>query len=192
MKNIAVLGATGLVGEEVIKILETRNFPVGELLPFASERSEGQTISFKDREVEILTDHDDLVAKADIIFGCLEAQLSREIIPKLAERSVVIDNSNAFRMDPDVPLIIPEINPEMIKEHKGIIANPNCSTIQMLVPLFPLHKKARIKRIFVATYQSVSGAGKEALDELRYEFEHLSMDQTIEKAEDFQTRYLLI
>ncbi len=184
MKNIAVLGATGLVGEEVIKILETRNYPVGELLPFASERSEGQTIAFKDREVEILTDHDDLIGKADIIFGCLDAQLSREIIPKLAERSVVIDNSNAFRMDPDVPLIIPEINPEMIKEHKGIIANPNCSTIQMLVPLFPLHKKARIKRIFVATYQSVSGAGKEALDELRYEFEHLSMDQTIEKAED--------
>ncbi|MGB3341247.1 MAG: aspartate-semialdehyde dehydrogenase [bacterium] len=184
MKNIAVLGATGLVGEEVIKILETRNYPVRELLLFASERSEGQTISFKDREVEILTDHKDLISNADIIFGCLDAPLAREIIPTLSERSIVIDNSNAFRMDPEVPLIIPEINPEKIREHKGIIANPNCSTIQMLVPLFPLHKKARVKRIFVATYQSVSGAGKEAIDELRYEFEQLSMEQAIEKADD--------
>lgn len=184
MKNIAVLGATGLVGEEVIRILETRNFPVGEIFLFASGRSEGQTILFKDRAVEILTDYNEFIGQVDIVFGCLDASLSREIIPKFAERSVVIDNSNAFRMDPEVPLIIPEINPEKAKVHKGIIANPNCSTIQMLVPLYPLHKKARIKRIFVATYQSVSGAGKEAIDELRYEFEHLSMDQDIEKPED--------
>lgn len=184
MKNIGVLGATGLVGEEVIKILEARNFPVRELLPFASERSGGQTISFKDREIEMITDHNELVGNAEIIFGCLDAPLSREIIPALSEQSIVIDNSNAFRMDSEVPLIIPEINPEKINGHKGIIANPNCSTIQMLVPLFPLHKKARIKRIFVATYQSVSGAGKDAIDELKYEFEHLSLDQAIEKNDD--------
>jgi aspartate-semialdehyde dehydrogenase len=184
MKNIAVLGATGLVGEEVIKILETRNFPVQELFAFASERSEGQTITFKDREVEIITDQNELVNKADIIFGCLDAPLSREIIPVLAKQSIVIDNSNAFRMDPEVPLIVPEVNPDKIKEHHNIIANPNCSTIQMLVGLYPLHKKARIKKIFVATYQAVSGAGKGALDELKYEVEHLAIDQTLEKPED--------
>ena len=184
MKNIAVLGATGLVGEEVIKILQERNFPIRELLPFASERSEGQTILFKDRELEVLTDYNELIAQAEIVFGCLDAPLAKEIVPKFAEQSVVIDNSNAFRMDPEVPLIIPEINPEKLKEHKGIIANPNCSTIQMLVALYPLHKKAKVKRIFVATYQSVSGAGKEALEELRYEFEYLSMGHDLEKAED--------
>ena len=184
MKNIAVLGATGLVGEEVIKILQERNFPIKELFPFASERSEGQTILFKERELEVLTDYNELVGQAEIVFGCLDAPLAKEIVPKFAERSVVIDNSNAFRMDPEVPLIIPEINPEKASEHKGIIANPNCSTIQMLVALYPLHKKAKVKRIFVATYQSVSGAGKEALEELRYEFEYLSMGHDIEKAED--------
>ncbi len=184
MKNIAVLGATGLVGEEVIKILQERNFPIRELLPFASERSEGQTILFKERELEVLTDYNELVGQAEIVFGCLDAPLAKEIVPKFAERSVVIDNSNAFRMDPEVPLIIPEINPEKTSEHKGIIANPNCSTIQMLVALYPLHKKAKVKRIFVATYQSVSGAGKEALEELRYEFEYLSMGHDIEKTED--------
>ncbi|MGB3478510.1 MAG: aspartate-semialdehyde dehydrogenase [bacterium] len=184
MKNIAVLGATGLVGEEVIKILEQRNFPIRELLPFASERSEGQVILYKERELEVLTDYNALIGQAKIVFGCLDAPLAKEIVPKFAERSVVIDNSNAFRMDPEVPLIIPEINPEKLKEHKGIIANPNCSTIQMLVALYPLHKKAKVKRIFVATYQSVSGAGKNALDELRYEFEYLSMGHDIEKPED--------
>lgn len=184
MKNIAVLGATGLVGEEVIKILEQRNFPIKELFLFASERSEGQIISFKDRELEVLTDYNELVGQAEIVFGCLDSPLAKEIVPKFAEQSVVIDNSNAFRMDPEVPLIIPEINPEKVNEHKGIIANPNCSTIQMLVVLYPLHKKAKVKRIFVATYQSVSGAGKDALDELRYEFEYLSMGHDIEKAED--------
>lgn len=184
MENIAVLGATGLVGEEVIKILEERNFPIKELLPFASERSEGQVILFKEREIEVLTDYNELIDQAEIVFGCLDAPLAKEIVPKFAEQSVVIDNSNAFRMDPEVPLIIPEINPEKASKHKGIIANPNCSTIQMLVALYPLHKKAKVKRIFVATYQSVSGAGKDALDELRYEFEYLSMGHDLEKAED--------
>ncbi len=184
MENIAVLGATGLVGEEVIKILEERNFPIKELLPFASERSEGQVILFKEREIEVLTDYNELIGQAKIVFGCLDAPLAKEIVPKFAEQSVVIDNSNAFRMDPEVPLIIPEINPEKASKHKGIIANPNCSTIQMLVALYPLHKKAKVKRIFVATYQSVSGAGKDALDELRYEFEYLSMGHDLEKAAD--------
>ena len=184
MKNIAVLGATGLVGEEVIKILEERNFPIRELLPFASDRSEGQTISFKERELDVVIDYNELIGQAEIVFGCLDAPLAKENVTNFSEQTVVIDNSNAFRMDPEVPLIIPEINPEKVSEHKGIIANPNCSTIQMLVALYPLHKKAKVKRIFVATYQSVSGAGKGALDELKYEFEYLSMGHDIEKTED--------
>ncbi len=183
MKNIAVLGATGLVGEEVIKILEQRNFPTKELFLFASERSEGQTVIFKDREIEVLSDYESFKDKVDLVFSCLDVSLAREIVPKFKNTAVVIDNSNAFRMDSEVPLIIPEINSEKIKEHKGIIANPNCSTIQMLVPLYYLHKKAKVKRIFVATYQSVSGYGRDAVDELKLEFEYLGMCQDIEKLE---------
>ncbi len=184
MRNVAVLGATGLVGEEVIKILEQRDFPIKELYLFASERSEGQTRLFKDSEVEIVGDLEPLVESADIIFGCLDADLSREIIPRFKGKGVVIDNSNAYRMDPQVPLVVPEVNPEKAKEHKGIIANPNCSTIQMVVPLYPLHRARRIKRIFVATYQSVSGYGRDAITELRYETECMAMQKTVDKQED--------
>ncbi|MCX7994996.1 MAG: aspartate-semialdehyde dehydrogenase [candidate division WOR-3 bacterium] len=184
MKRVLVLGATGLVGQEVIKILEQRNFPVKELLLFASERSEGLTIRFRDRECEISSEYTEFIDKVDIVFGCLDESLSKEIVPKFREESIVIDNSPAFRMDPDVPLIIPEVNPHKVKEHKGIIANPNCSTIQMLVPLYPLHKKAKIKRIFVATYQSVSGYGRAAVEELKLETEYLASGQPVPKFED--------
>ncbi len=182
MKKIAVLGATGLVGEEVIKILEQRNFPAKELFAFASEKSEGATLIFKDDEIQVLTDYESLIGTVDIVFSCLDAPLAREIVPKFRKSAVVIDNSNAFRMAEDVPLVIPEVNPEKVKEHKGIIANPNCSTIQMLVALYPLHKQTRIKKIFVATYQSVSGHGKDAVDELKYELECLIMDESPERA----------
>lgn len=182
MKKIAVLGATGLVGEEVIKVLEQRNFPVKELFAFASEKSEGTTLIFKDNEIEVLSDYESFIGTVDIVFSCLDAPLARKIVPKFRESAVVIDNSNAFRMAEDVPLVIPEVNPEKVKEHKGIIANPNCSTIQMLVALYPLHKQTRIKRIFVATYQSVSGHGKDALDELKYELECLIMGDSPERA----------
>ncbi|MEO0184880.1 MAG: aspartate-semialdehyde dehydrogenase [candidate division WOR-3 bacterium] len=184
MKRILILGATGLVGQEVMKILDQRNFPVQELLLFASEKSEGITILFRDQEYPVSSEYEEFIGKADIVFGCLDEPLSREIVPKFREKSVVIDNSPAFRMDPEVPLVIPEINPHKIKEHKGIIANPNCSTIQMLVPLYPLHKKAKIKRIFVATYQSVSGYGKAALEELKLETEYIAAEQTVTKFED--------
>ncbi len=184
MRKILILGATGLVGQEVLKILEQRNFPVGELFLFASEKSEGTTVLFRNREYEISSNYEDFIGKVDIVFGCLDESLSKEIIPKFKEKSIVIDNSPAFRMDPEVPLVIPEINPHKIKEHKGIIANPNCSTIQMLVPLYPLHKKTKIKRIFVATYQSVSGYGKAAVEELKLEIEYIAMDQSVPKFED--------
>ncbi len=179
-----ILGATGLVGQEIIKILEERNFPVGELFLFASEKREGLKILFKDREIDVLSDYKELVNKVDLIFGCLDEELTRKVVPELGNNAVIIDNSPAFRLEPDVPLVIPEINPEKIRGHKGIIANPNCSTIQLLVPLFPLHKEARIKRIFVATYQSVSGYGKAAIEELNYEIECLAAQEEIVKSTD--------
>jgi len=184
MRKVLILGATGLVGQEVLKILEQRRFPVQELFLFASERSEGTKVLFRNQEYEVSSTYEEFIGKVDIVFGCLDEPLSREIIPKFKEKSIVIDNSPAFRMDPEVPLVIPEINPHKIKEHKGIIANPNCSTIQMLVPLYPLHKKAKIKRIFVATYQSVSGYGKSAVEELKLELEYIAADQTVSKFED--------
>jgi len=184
MKNIAILGATGLVGEEVLRILEQRNFPTGEVFLFASEKSEGKTMIYKDREIGVFTDYENFIDQADISFGCLDAPLAREIIPKIRNRTVVIDNSNAFRMDPEVPLVVPEVNPKEVEKHKGIIANPNCSTIQMVVVLYPLHKKAKITRIFVATYQSVSGYGRDAVDELKYEIECLGAEENIEKYGD--------
>jgi aspartate-semialdehyde dehydrogenase len=184
MKNVAILGATGLVGETVIQILEQRNYPVQELYLFASERSGGATRIFNDREIQVTTDYNDFVDDVDIVFGCLDAPLTREVVPAFKTKAVVIDNSNAYRMDPDVPLVVPEVNPNKVKEHSGLIANPNCSTIQMLVALYPLYKRSRIKRIFVATYQSVSGAGRDALNELNMEFEYLSVRQPIEKFED--------
>jgi len=184
MRKILILGATGLVGQEVLKILEQRRFPVQELFLFASERSEGTKVLFRNQEYEVSSTYEEFIGKVDIVFGCLDEPLSREIIPKFKEECIVIDNSPAFRMDPEVPLVIPEINPHKIKEHKGIIANPNCSTIQMLVPLYPLHKKAKIKRIFVATYQSVSGYGKAAVEELKLELEYIAADQMVPKFED--------
>jgi aspartate-semialdehyde dehydrogenase len=179
MRRIAVLGATGLVGEQVIKVLEQRNFPVDELFAFASEQSEGSVVQFRDTDVEVLSDFESFINKVDIVFSCLDAPLAQEVVPKFRDNAVVIDNSNAFRMAGDVPLIIPEVNPEKVKEHKGIIANPNCSTIQMLVALYPLHRQSKIKKIWVATYQAVTGQGKDALDELQYELECLLMDESI-------------
>lgn len=181
MKNIGILGATGLVGQEVIKILEQRNFPTKELFLFASEKSEGLKINFKDKEIEALSEYESFINRVDLVFSCLDEVLAREIVPKFSTRAVVIDNSTAFRLEPEVPLVIPEINAKNIKEHQGIIANPNCSTIQLLVPLYPLYKKAKIKRIFVATYQSVSGYGRDAVDELKLELEYLVMGEDIVK-----------
>jgi aspartate-semialdehyde dehydrogenase len=184
MKNIAVLGATGLVGLEVIKILEQRNFPAEELFLFASEKSEGLKINFKDQRLEVLSDFENFIDKVAIVFGCLDEIPSKKIVPQFREKAVVIDNSKVFRMDTDVPLIVPEINPDKIREHRGIIANPNCSTIQLLLPLYPLHREARIRRIVVATYQSVSGYGRDAVDELKLELEYCAADQDIEKSEE--------
>ena len=167
--NVAVVGATGLVGKEIISILEERKFPVGELKLLASERSAGELLDFggKTYAVEVLSE--DSFKGIDIGLFSPGGSVSAKYAPLAAAAgAVVVDNTSHFRMDPDVPLVVPEVNPEDIAEYtkKGIIANPNCSTIQMVVALKPIYDDAGIKRIVVSTYQAVSGAGKDAIDEL--------------------------
>ena len=167
--NVAVVGATGAVGREMVKVLEERKFPVNKLKLLASERSAGEKIEFMGEEITVEVLGEDSFDDIDIGLFSPGAKVSAVYAPIAARAgAVVIDNTSYFRMDPDVPLVVPEVNPHAIKDYtkKGIIANPNCSTIQMVVVLKPLHDFARIKRVVVATYQSVSGAGKEAMDEL--------------------------
>ncbi|MCG3768041.1 MAG: Aspartate-semialdehyde dehydrogenase [Nitrospira sp.] len=164
---VAIVGATGAVGTEMIDVLEERKFPVSRLVPLASTRSAGGMVTFDGNEVPIEVLTKDSFADVDIALFSAGADLSREFAPIAVKAgAVVIDNSAAWRMTPEVPLVVPEVNAQDISQHKGIIANPNCSTIQMVVALKPLHDKARIKRIVVTTFQSVSGTGKEAMDEL--------------------------
>jgi len=170
--NVAIVGATGMVGSEFIKVLEDRNFPVKNIRLLASDRSKGKSLKFcgKDYKVEELVK--DSFKDIDIALFSAGAGISKEFAPiAIKAGAVVVDNSSAFRMDPKVPLVVPEVNPEAIKRHKGIIANPNCSTIQMVVVLKPIHDAAKIKRIVVSTYQSASGWGKEAVDQLFSETE---------------------
>lgn len=171
---VAVVGATGAVGTEMIEVLEERKFPVKRLVPLASTRSAGGTVTFEGNEVPIEVLTKDSFVGVDIALFSAGADLSREFAPIAVKAgTVVIDNSAAWRMTPEVPLVVPEVNAHDIQRHKGIIANPNCSTIQMVVVLKPLHDKARIKRIVVTTFQSVSGTGKDAMDELMAECQDL-------------------
>jgi len=164
---VAVVGATGAVGNEMIAILEQRNFPVESLRLFASERSEGKAIEFKNEPVQVEVLGEGVFKGIDIALFSAGGERSKHFAPFAVKAGcVVVDNSSAWRMDPEVPLVVPEINPYDLKWHKGIIANPNCSTIQMVVVLKPLHDAARIKRVVVTTFQSVSGTGKKAMDEL--------------------------
>jgi len=164
---VAIVGATGAVGNEMIEILEERDFPVEKLRLFASERSEGETIDFKRKAIKVEVLRHDVFDGIDIALFSAGAERSKEFAPSAVKAGcVVIDNSSAWRMDPEVPLVVPEVNPHDLKWHKGIIANPNCSTIQMVVVLKPIHDAARIKRVVVTTFQSVSGTGKRAMDEL--------------------------
>jgi len=165
--NVAIVGATGAVGTEMIQVLEERGFPVDNLRLFASERSAGETLPFKEKECRVDLLEGNVFEGIDIALFSAGEKISLEFAPQAVRAgAIVIDNSSAFRMSPEVPLIVPEVNPHAIKRHKGIIANPNCSTIQMVVALKPLHDRALIKRIVVTTFQSVSGKGKEAMDEL--------------------------
>jgi len=170
--NIAVVGATGLVGTRMISILEERRFPVGRLVPVASERSQGEAIKFCGQSCKVTSLTPSIFDGIDITLFAGGGDISLEFAPIAAKKgAIVIDNSSAFRMDPEVGLVVPEVNPEdaLMYKNKGIIANPNCSTIQLVVALAPLDKMARIRRVVVSTYQSVSGAGREAMEEFRRE-----------------------
>ncbi len=167
--RVAVVGATGAVGNEMISILEERKFPVGELTLLASERSLGKELEFKGKSYPVQVLGEDSFEGIEIGLFSAGGSISQKFAPFAARAGcVVIDNTAAFRYEPDIPLVVPEVNPEKVAEYKtrGIIANPNCSTIQMVVALKPIHDAARIKRIVVSTYQSVSGTGKKAMDEL--------------------------
>ena len=177
--NVAIVGATGLVGQEFIKCLEERNFPMESIHLLASNRSEGRKLFVGHREVEVKETVPDSFDGIDIALFSVGSELSHRFSPIAAQSgAVVIDNSKAFRMDPEVPLVVPEVNPEDIKWHKGIIANPNCSTTQMVVALWPLHKVNPIKRIVVDTYQSVSGTGRSAVEELTTQAKQVLDGQT--------------
>lgn len=166
--NVAVVGITGAVGQQVIRLLEERNFPVGELKLLASKRSAGNKIRFKDREITIEEATPESFTGVNIAFFSAGGDVSKDLIPHAVKSGAVcIDNTNAFRMDPETPLVVPEVNIDKISEHKGIIANPNCSTIQMVAALKPLYDRYGIDKVIVSTYQAVSGAGAKAIEELK-------------------------
>jgi len=165
--KVAVVGATGLVGSKMLQVLAERNFPVTELLPVASEKSVGKFITFKGQEFKVVSMTDAIAAKPAVAIFSAGGGTSLEWAPKFAAAGIrVIDNSSAWRMDPTKKLVVPEVNAEVLTKDDFIVANPNCSTIQMVVALQPLHKRYKIKRVVVSTYQSVTGTGKKAVDQL--------------------------
>ena len=165
--KVAVVGATGLVGSKMLQVLEERNFPVDELIPVASAASVGKEVIFKGKPYKVVSADDAIAAKPDVAVFSAGGSTSLELAPRFAAAGItVIDNSSAWRMDPSKKLVVPEINADSLTKDDKIIANPNCSTIQMVVAINPLHKKYRITRIVVSTYQSVTGTGKKAVDQL--------------------------
>ena len=164
--NFAIIGASGNVGRKTIEILEKSKIKFDSLFLIASSKSAGKKIKFRNKEIQIenLEEYD--FSKAQITFFAAGSQIAKEWAPKAAKKTIVIDNSSYFRMQKDVPLVVPEVNPEALNKHNNIISNPNCSTMQMVLPLKPLHDEYKIKRVIVSTYQAVSGAGKASMDEL--------------------------
>ncbi|HEX6782122.1 MAG TPA: aspartate-semialdehyde dehydrogenase [Solirubrobacterales bacterium] len=166
--RVGVLGATGLVGSTILELLASRGFPVAELRPLASERSAGKTIEFGGKVLTVQAVSDESIQGLDLVLSSAGGSVSAEWTPKLVEAgATVVDNTSYWRMHDDVPLVVSEVNPDALEGHKGIIANPNCSTMQMVVALKPLHDAAGIERLVISTYQAVSGTGKGAIDELR-------------------------
>ena len=194
MKNVAILGATGAVGREMLKVLEERNFPIGELKLLASERSVGKRITFKGREIAVELADENAFEGMDIVLGAASNELAKRLAPAIVKAGAVfVDNSSAFRMDPEVPLIVPEVNPEDAKNHKGIISNPNCSTIITITAVNALNKLSPIKAMTASTYQAVSGAGAGGPIELMNEVEALREGKTYEpKVFSHQIAYNLI
>lgn len=182
-KRVAVLGATGLVGREMLKTLEERNFPVEELIPLASPRSAGSAVLYKGEEITVQAVNADSFKNVDIALFSAGGGTSKVWAPVAAKSgAVVIDNSSAWRMDENVPLVVPEINPEDALKHKGIIANPNCSTIQALVAIWPLHKEAGLLYMNISTYQSVAGTGIKALETLKKEAKDINEGNNISES----------
>ena len=192
--TVAVLGATGAVGQEMMKILEERNFPVGKLVPLASARSAGKTLKFKGEDVTIQEACDTAFEGVDIVLGAAENDIAQKFAPAIVKAGAVfVDNSSAFRLDPNVPLIVPEINPQDVSWHKGIIANPNCSTIITVTAVNALNQLSPIKAMTASTYQAVSGAGAGGPIELMNEVEALREGKTYEpKVFSHQIAYNLI
>ena len=192
--TVAVLGATGAVGQEMIKILQERNFPVGKLLPLASARSAGKTLKFRGEDVTILEARDEAFAGVDIVLGAAENDIAKKFAPAIVKAGAVfVDNSSAFRLDPNVPLIVPEINPGDVKDHHGIISNPNCSTIITVTAVNSLNSIAPIRAMTASTYQAVSGAGAGGPIELMIEVEAIREGKTYEpKVFSHQIAYNLI
>ena len=179
--TVAVLGATGAVGQEMIKILQERNFPVGKLKPLASARSAGKTLRFRGEDVTIEEARDEAFQGVDIVLGAAENDIAKKFAPAIVKAGAVfVDNSSAFRLDPNVPLIVPEINPEDVKNHHGIISNPNCSTIITVTAVNALNALSPIRTMTASTYQAVSGAGAGGPIELMNEVEALSKGETYE------------
>ena len=192
--TVAVLGATGAVGQEMINILQERNFPVGKLIPLASARSAGKTVRFDGEDVTIQLACDEAFEGVDIVLGAAENDIAKKFAPAIVKAGAVfVDNSSAFRMDPEVPLIVPEVNPEDAKSHKGIISNPNCSTIITVSAVNALNSLSPIRTMTASTYQAVSGAGAEGPVELMAEVEALRNGETYEPTVfPYQIAYNLI
>ena len=185
-KVVAILGATGVVGTQMMRCLEERSFPVSKLVPLASSRSAGSFVDFCGEKIQVREATPEAFEGVDIVLGAAGDAQAKELLPEAVKRGCVcVDNSHAFRLDEDVPLIIPEINAQDIKNHHGIIANPNCATIIGLVPLWPLHKAAGVKRLIVSTYQAASGAGLPGLKELEREMACLVSSESVGKTTPF-------
>jgi len=192
--KVAIVGATGAVGEEMKLILEERNFPVKKLSLFASGRSAGKTYDFAGGKIAVQELKEDSFHDMDIVLFSAGDEVSEHFAPLAVQQgTIVVDNCKYFRMDPQVPLVVPEVNPHDLKWHKGIIANPNCSTIQMVVALKPIYDEVGIERVVVATYQSVSGTGKEAIEELRSQNESITKGEEVKiSAYPYQIAYNLL
>ena len=179
--KVAILGATGAVGREMMKVLAERDFPVAELHLLASQRSMGQAVHWRGHDIPVELACDEAFEGMDIVLGAAENDIAEHFAPAIVKAGAVfVDNSSAFRLDPGVPLVVPEINPEDVKKHKGIISNPNCTTIVTLVAINALAKESPIETIIASSYQAVSGAGKNGIDELHDEVTALAAGKPVE------------
>ena len=175
--KVAIIGATGLVGKKIIEVLDQRNYPVSELKLFASIKSEGVKVAFREKEIEVHSLADSTFKGLDIAFFAVDVPIAKKYIPEAKKDCIVIDKSSTFRLEKDVPLVVPEVNPESCDKHNNLIANPNCSTIQLVIVLYALQKLAPIKQVLVTSLQSVSGAGTDAVVQLQYEIETMAIGE---------------